>query len=160
MSHTTQRLYKHKYAAGTFPDIFRIGLLSIPRTRRQWFPGFVCQLVRFFIHAHYWNSRVIRHLIDVQDILHTGYEFGVFFCRDTPVVVFVRLEFIFLSTLRMVSLLMGVSSSTRDFSSSSFSIHLEWPSGAGPQAICISFASTRPSALRKAVAEFGLYYNG
>ena len=30
------------------------------------------------------------------------------------------LEFIFLSTLRMVSLLIGVSSSTRDFSSSSF----------------------------------------
>ncbi len=94
--------------------VFRLSMTSIILWR-QWFPGFVQQLVRFFIHAHYWNSRVIRHLIDVQDILHTGYEFGVFFWRDTPVVVSVGLEFIFLSTLRMVPLLMRVSSSTRDF---------------------------------------------
>lgn len=127
-----------------------------PWTHRQWFPDFAQQLVRFFIHTHYRNIGIIRHLIDIKDIFHAGYEFGIFLWRDTPVVVSVRLEFVFLSTLRLVSLLMGVSSSTRDFSSSSFRVHLEWPSGAGPQAICMSFASARPSALRRDAAEFGL----
>lgn len=156
MPHATQRLYKHKYTAVAVPDIFGIGLPGISRAHRQWLPGFAQQLVRFFIHTHYRNIRIIWQLINVQNILHAGYKFRVFLWRNTPVVISVGPEFIFLSTLRIVSLLMGVSSSTRDFSSSSFSVHLEWPSGAGPQAICISFASARPSALRRAAAEFGL----
>ena len=156
MPHAGQGLHEHKYAAGAIPDIFRIVFFGVSRTRRQRFPDFAQQLVRFFIHAHYRDNRIIRHLVDVQDILHAGYEFGIFLWRDTPVVVSVRLEFVFLRTLRIVSLLMGVSSSTRGFSSNSFSVHLEWPSGAGPQAICISFASAHPSALRRDAAEFGL----
>lgn len=40
MPYASQWLNKHKYAAGTVPDIFGIGLLDIPRTHRQWFPGF------------------------------------------------------------------------------------------------------------------------
>ena len=80
----------------------------------------------------------------------------VSFGRDTPVVVEVRAKFVFFKTLRMVSRLMGVSNSTRDFSSRRRSVHLECPSGAGPQAIWINFASVRPSALRRAAAELGL----
>ena len=156
MPHAPQRLYKHKYTAVAVSDIFGIGFLCVTWAHGQGGSGFPKQLVRFFIHAHYRNSRFIRHLIDIQNVLHAGYKFGIFLRRDTPVVVSVGLEFIFLSTLRMVSLLIGISSSTRDFSSSSFSVHLEWPSGTGPQAICISFASVRPSALRRAAAEFGL----
>lgn len=141
-----QRLNKHKYTACAVSDIFGIGLPGISWAHRQWLPGFAQQLVRFFIHAHYRYIRIIWHFIDVQNILHAGYKFRVFLWRDTPVVISVGLEFIFLSTLRIVSLLMGVSSSTRDFSSSSFSVHLEWPSGAtGSSPLFLRESTTVPT---------------
>ena len=71
-----------------------------------------------FIHAYNRTFRVIRHFIDVQDIFHAGYKFCIFFWWDTPVIVVVRSKFVF-KTLRMVSLLTGVSISTRHLSSKS-----------------------------------------
>ena len=77
----------------------------------------------------------IREFIDIEDIFHTCYEFCILFWRDAPIVIEVRSKFIFFNTLRIVSLLTGVSSSIRAFSSRSRIVHLECPSGAGPQAI-------------------------
>ena len=95
MPHTAQGLYEYKYAAGAVTYIFGIDLLGISWTHGEWLPGLSQQLVRLFVHAYHWYSRVIGHLVNVQDVLHTGYEFRVFFGRDAPVGIFVWLRFIF-----------------------------------------------------------------
>jgi len=59
----------------------------------------------------------------------------------------------------MASLLTGVSNSTLAFSSNSFRVHLQCPSGTGPQAISISFASALPSTFRLALSELTLRFN-
>ena len=85
MPHATQRLHKYEYAAGAVPDIFGIQLLCIPWAHRQRLPGLPQQLTWLFVHAYHRYGRVIGHFVDVQDILHTGCEFRVFFGRDAPV---------------------------------------------------------------------------
>ena len=119
--------YKRKDTACAITGIFRIHFLVIAWTHWQRFRCFPKQLVWFFIHAYNRTFRVIRHFIDVQDIFHAGYKFCIFFWWDTPVIVVVRSKFVFFKTLRMVSLLTGVSISTRHLSSKSRSVHLECP---------------------------------
>ena len=104
-------------------------------------------------------SGVIGKLIYIKDILHACYEFRVFFCRDAPVVVFLRSKFVSFNAFRIASLLTGISRITLDSSSSRRIVHREWPSGTGPQASSISRASTRPSTLRLALSEFILLLN-
>ena len=124
---STKRLYKRKDTTYAITGIFRIHFLVIAWTHWQRFPCFPKQLVWFFIHAYNRTLRVIRHFIDVQDIFHAGYKFCIFFWWDTPVIVVVRSKFVFFKTLRMVSLLTGVSISTQHLSSKSRSVHLECP---------------------------------
>lgn len=128
-------LYKSKDAARAVADIFGIHFPVITGTHWERLPCLSQKLVWFFIHTDNRAHGIIRKFIDVEDIFHTCYEFCIFFWRDTPVVIAVRSKFIFFNTLRMVSLLTGVSSSIRAFSSRSRMVHLECPSGAGPQAI-------------------------
>lgn len=97
MAHTSQRLYKYKNAAGAVPDIFRIHFLGIPFTHGQRLPGLPEQLIWFFIHAYHGDCRIIWQFINVQDILHAGYKFCVFFGRDAPAGIFVRSKLIFLA---------------------------------------------------------------
>lgn len=127
--------YKSKDAACSIAGIFRIHFPVIAGTHRERIPRLSQKLVWFFIHADNRAHRVIWKFIGVKDIFHTCYEFCIFFWRDAPVVTAVRSKFIFFNTLRIVSLLTGVSSSIRAFSSRSRMAHLECPSGAGPQAI-------------------------
>ena len=135
MAYTSQRFYKNKNAAGAVPDIFRINFLGVPWPHGQWFPSLPEQLVGLFIHAYHGNCWIIGHLINVQDILHAGYEFCVFFGRDAPVGIFVGSKFIFFSAWRMASFPTGTSSSTRAFSSNNRRVQRECPSGTDPQAI-------------------------
>ena len=137
MAHAAQRLYECKNAAGAVPDIFRIGFPGIPRTHGQWLPDLPKQLIWFFIHAYHGNCRIIWHFINIQNILHAGYEFRIFFGRDAPVGILVRSKFIFFSARRIASFPIGTSSSTRAFTSNSRRVQRECPSGAGPQAIWI-----------------------
>ena len=102
---------------------------------------------------------IIGTFVNIKDILHTGYEFRVFFCRDAPVVIFVRSKFVFLRHRRIVSLPTGVSRITLDFSSSRRIAHRECPSGTGPQASSISRALARPSTLRLALSELMLLFH-
>ena len=97
MAYAAQGLYECKNAAGAVPDIFRIDFPGIPRTHGQRLPGLPKQLIWFFIHAYHGNCRIIRHFINIQDILHAGYEFRIFFGRDAPAGIFVRSKFIFLA---------------------------------------------------------------
>lgn len=135
MPYATEGFHKYKYAAGAVTHIFAINLLGVSWTHGEWLSGLPQQLVRLFIHAYHWYGRVIGHLINVQNVFHTGYKFRVFFGRDTPVVIFVWSQFIFFNVRRIVSLPTGTSSSMRAFSSSSWSVQRECPSGAGLQAI-------------------------
>lgn len=127
--------YKSKDTACAIAGIFRIHFLVIAGTHGERFPYLPQKLVWFFIHADNRTQGVIWKFVDVENIFHTCYEFCIFFWRDAPVVIAVRSKFIFFNTLRMVSLLTGVSSSIRACSSRSRMVHLECPSGAGPQAI-------------------------
>ena len=151
---SAERLYKSKYADSPVADILRIRFPVTSGTHWQGFPGIPKKLVRFFIHAHDRTLCIIRELIYVKDILHARYEFRVFFDWDAPVFVFVRSKFVFFKALRIASLLTGVSRITLDSSSNKRIVHLECPSGAGPQASSISLASARPSTLRLALSEF------
>lgn len=135
MAHSAQRLHKYKNATGTIPNIFTVNFLSIPWTHRQRLSALPVQLIWLFIHANYGNCRIIWHFINIQDILHAGYEFCIFFERDTPVGIFVRSKLVFFSAWHMASFPMGTSSSTRAFSSKSRSVQRECPSGTGPQSI-------------------------
>ncbi len=72
-------LYKSKYAAGAIPDIFRINFPVIARPHRKWLPCIPQKLVRLFVHTDNRTHGVVRKLIDIKNILHTRYEFGVFF---------------------------------------------------------------------------------
>ena len=96
MPYTSDRFHQYKYATGAVTHIFAINLLGVSWTHGERLSGLPQQLVRLFIHAYHWYGRVIGHLINVQNVFHTGYKFRVFFGRDTPVVIFVWSQFIFL----------------------------------------------------------------
>ena len=159
MVRPAKRLHKSKYADCSISDVFGIRFAVAPGNHRQRLSGLAQKLVRLFIHADNRTLLVIRKLIYIKDILHTGYEFRVFFCRDAPVVVFVRSKFVFFNAFRIASLLTGVSRMTLASSSSRRIVQRKWPSGTGPQASSISRASTRPSTLRLALSEFMLLLN-
>ena len=72
---------------------------------------------------------------------------------------FCEVEVCFFKALRIASLLTGVSRMTLDSFSSKRIVHLECPSGTGPQASSISRASVRPSTLRLALSELMLLLN-
>ena len=80
-----KRIHKSKYADSSISDVFGICFAVVLWNHRQ----------RLFIHADYRTLGVIRKLLYIKDILHTDYEFRVFFCRDAPVIVFVRSKFVF-----------------------------------------------------------------
>lgn len=70
-----------------------------------------------------------------------------------------RSKFVFFKVLRIASRLTGVSRMILDFSSSSRMVHLECPSGTGPQASSMIRASARPSSTRLALSELTLRLN-
>ena len=131
---SSERLYHCEDTACAISDVFRIKFFVTPRFHWQRFLSLTKKLVRFLIHADDWTQRVVRSFIYVQHVFHTGYEFGVFFRWDAPVLVSVRPDFVFFRTLAMASFPTGSSSTTLDLSASSLSVHLPCPSGAGPQA--------------------------
>ena len=83
--------------------------------------------VWLFIHTYQRNSRVIWLFINVQNLLHAGYEFCVIFGRDA-----------------LVGVLWGRS------------VRRECPSGVGLQTIWIMSASALPSTLSNAALELGM----
>lgn len=99
---------------------------------------------------------IIGPFVYVKDIFHTGYEFRAFFLGEAPAVVPVRPQFVFFNVRRMVSWLMGSSRMTLAFSSRSRKVQRARPSGTGPQAKAICWASARPSTLRRASSELTL----
>ena len=153
-----ERLNKGKYAAGSITFVLRIRFPIITGTHWQRFPDIPQQLVRFFIHAYNRTYGIVWHFVYIRDILHTCCKFCIFFFRDAPVTVFVRSEPVFFNALPMAFLPTGTSSSILAFSSKRRSVHLAWPSGTGPQAISMMWASALPSSFRRALSEFALRF--
>ena len=79
VSPSCQWFRKHKDAACPFLDVLRIRLLRIARPYRERFSCFSKKLVRFFIHAYDGAAGVIRHFVNIQDILYACCKCGVFF---------------------------------------------------------------------------------
>ena len=84
----------------------------------------------------------ILALIDFQHVFHRTDELGVALRRDAPALFQPRLEFVFLSVWRTVSVLMlSTTSHSTSRSANSFSVQLARPSGGSPQAKAIRWAS-------------------
>lgn len=111
---------------------------------RQGSTGIAQQLIWFFVHANDRVLSIVRPFINIQHVFHASYEFGVFFRWDAPVVVLVGADFVF-KILATVDLQTGFSSTTLVASAIMRTVHFACPSGTGPQAISINWASARPS---------------
>ena len=96
------------------------------------------------IHAHQNFVLIIRPLVDFQ----RAHKLRALTGRDAPTLLQPRLEFVFLSTWRTVSVLMvSTISHSTNWSANSFRVQLARPSGGSPQAIAINRASRSPSSL-------------
>ena len=153
---SSERLYHCEDTACAISDVFRVKFFVAAWLHRQRLPSLTKKLVRLLIHTDDRTQRVVRTLVNIEHILHAGYEFGVFFRRDAPVLVSVGPDFVFFRTLAMASFPTGSSSTTLDLSASSLSVHLPYPSGAGPQANWMILDSALPSTLRLALSELTL----
>src|SRR6266487_19632 len=115
------------------------------------------QLLRGFVEAHERALRIVRSLIDFQDVFHGGNKRRVVVGRNHPLLLAMRLENVFFSVRPIVlSLARSTMCSSTTFSSSRRRLHLAKPSGTGESVSAISFASAAPSKIRRR-AEFELY---
>lgn len=119
---SSERLYHSEDTACAVSDVFRVKFFVAAWLHRQRLPSLTKKLVRLLIHTDDWTQRVVRTLVNIEHILHAGYEFGVFFRRDAPVLVSVGPDFVFFRTLAMASFPTGSSSTTLDLSASSLSV--------------------------------------
>src|SRR5467141_4246758 len=115
------------------------------------------QLLRGFVEAHERALRIVRSLIDFQDVFHGGDKRRVGVGRNHPLLLVMRLENVFFSVRPIVlSLARSTMCSSTTFSSSRRRLHLAKPSGTGESVRPLSFASAAPSKIRRR-AEFELY---
>jgi len=144
----SQRLHFHKYFRNSISDVFVIH--ACRATRGTWYrlANFADQLLARLIHAHHRIFRIIRQVIDLQNILHRGYKGCAPLGRNFPVFAEVRFKFIFFKTRCTVMCdADGAMLSSTIFSASSLTVHRRCPSGASEQASAISLASNAPSNL-------------
>src|SRR5258707_12166238 len=110
-----------------------------------------------FVEAHHGALGIAWPLIDLQHVLHVGHKGRAGVGRNDPLLLQMRLENVFLRVRPMVlSLARSTMCSSTTLSSSRRRLHLACPSGAGPHASVINFASATPSKIRGR-AEFALY---
>src|SRR5471030_551905 len=94
-------------------------------------------------------------MINLQHILHVGYERRIGIRRDDPLFLQVRLERVFFSVRPIVlSLARSTIFSSTTTSSSNCSVHRARPLGGWEQTKAINFASAAPSKMR-GLAEAG-----
>lgn len=155
MPRATQRFRKYKDTIGVVTRIFGINLPGISQTRRQRLLCLTQQLVRLFVYTYYRYIKVIGHFVNVQDVLHAGYKFHVFFGRDASVGIFVRSKFILMSGRWLLSL-PGYQARYRLFLTRAKASSANILRGMEPQAIWMIWASNHPSTFCNAVLELGL----
>src|SRR5882757_6574624 len=129
------------------------GGLSWFRRDRQ--ARFGNELLGRLVDADQRTFRIIRPLINLQDVFHGGHEGGVGVRRDDPLLFQMRLESVFFSVRPIVlSLARSTIFSSTTASSSSCNVQRARPIGGLEQANAINLASAAPSKIRR-LAEFG-----
>src|ERR1700729_1605435 len=163
MPPTLQRREHHEQIDCPIPLVLIVmprGLSWLCLDRNARFAG---QLLRSLVHADHRILWIVRPLINLQHILHVGYERRVGIRRDDPLFLQVRLERVFLSVRPIVvSLARSTMFSSTTASSTNCNVHRLRPPafawgrllGGGAQARAISFASEAPSNMR-GLAEAG-----
>jgi len=96
MSFAGQWFHFHKDLRHPVSDVFVVNAFRLSRCARYRLTDFADHLLARFIHAHHRIVRIIRHVINFQNILHVGYRGRTPFGRDFPVLAEVRLTFVFL----------------------------------------------------------------
>src|SRR6202790_4029400 len=129
------------------------GGLSWFRRDRQ--ARFGNELLGRLVDADQRTFRIIRPLINLQDVLHGGHEGGAGVRGNDPLLSQMRLESGFFSVrpIRLSVARLAVFSSTTA-SSSSANVQRARPAGGLEQANAINLASAAPSKMRR-LAEFG-----
>ena len=90
------RLNETKNADSAITNIFGVNFPYVSRPHGQRIAAFIKKLIRLFIHAPHRMLRIIRKLVDIKNIFHCRYKFGILFRRYAPVIIKVRFEFILL----------------------------------------------------------------
>src|SRR5271166_6538624 len=152
-----QRREHHEQIGGSIPLILVVVPSGGAWLRRAWHTRFGDELRRRLVQADQRALWVVRSLVNLQHILHAGYERSVGIRRDDPLLLQVRPEKVFFSVRPIVlSLARSTIFSSTTCSSSSCNVHRLRPFGGSEQAKAISFASAAPSKMR-GLAEAGEY---
>src|ERR1700680_4552475 len=123
--------------------------------RRDRHARFGNELLGRLVDADQGTFRIIRPLINVQDVLHGGHEGGAGVRGNNPLLSQMRLESVFFSVRPIVlSLARLTIFSSTTASSSSCNVQRARPAGGVEQANAINLASAAPSKMRR-LAEFG-----
>src|SRR4051812_41108274 len=144
-----QRGEHHEQIGGSIPLILVVVPRRGPWLRRDWHTRFRNELLRRLVQADQWTFWIVRSLVNLQHILHAGYERGVGIRWDDPLLLQMRPEKVFFSVRPIVlSLARSTIFSSTTCSSSSCNVHRLRPFGGLEQAKAISFASAAPSKMR------------
>jgi hypothetical protein len=155
MPPTLKRGENHEQIGGAVPFILVVAPGWLSGFRRDWHARFGDQLLRGLVQADQRMLRIVRSLINLQHILHAGYEGGVGIRWNDPLLLQVGLEKVFFSVRPIVlSLARSTIFSSTTCSSRSCSVHRLRPFGGSEQAKAISLASAAPSKIR-GLAEAG-----
>jgi hypothetical protein len=83
----------------------------VPWLRRDWHTRFRNELLRRLVQADQWTFWIVRSLVNLQYILHAGYERGVGIRWDDPSLLQMRPEKVFLTSARSCCRWLGQRSS-------------------------------------------------
>ena len=100
---TRQRLAEQEDRGRTGPFVFVVDAARPLRRGGQRRAHFLDQLHRLLVHAHDGTIRVVRFLIQIQDLFHVRHELGIGLRRDHPILDFPLRQLVFFSVRRMVS---------------------------------------------------------
>src|SRR6204780_5200385 len=139
----------HEQVGGAIAPVLIIVSNGSTGLRRYWNACFSDELLRRFVDADQGAFRIMRALINGQNIFHGGHERGIGVGRNDPLLFQMRPENVFFKVRPIVlSLARSTIFSSTTFSSSSSSVQRARPAGALEQASAISFASAAPSKIR------------
>src|SRR5258706_6947143 len=149
LSPASERLDEREDCGRSIPFVFVVDPARTPRLGRNGPSGFFEQLHRHFGHAHNWLGRVVRALIDVNDVLHPRHILSIVLRGNHPSDLPVRVKGVFLSAFRTVSELTASTTSRRTNSSAnSCKVQRACPSGGSPWANASSLRSFCSSSTR------------
>ena len=102
MAPAFQRGEHHEQIGGSIPLILVVVPRRVPWLRRDWHTRFRYELLRRLVQADQWTFWIVRSLVNLQHILHTGYERGIGIRGDDPSLLQMRPEKVFFSVRPIV----------------------------------------------------------